>query len=315
MKEIGGYIELDTYNWTMLHEGAVTLNSGRNCLAYLIQAKKIKKIAIPYFLCNSIKNVCVREKIELRFYHIGIDFFPLNITLQEDEWMYIVNFYGQLDNSALKIISKRYKRVIIDNAQAYFQMPIENMDTIYTCRKFFGVSDGAFLYTDIILESKLVRDKSYDRIRSLLGRFERSASEFYDEHVKNENIFGSEPIKRMSRLTENLLHAINYKIVEQQRTRNFALLHKELSTVNKLVLRIPKGAFMYPLYIPKGAELRKSLIAEKIYIPMLWPEVLDNGDSSKLECDMAQNILPLPVDQRYSIEEMGYLVDKIKVVM
>ncbi len=42
MKEYGGYIELDTYRLPMLHEGAVSLNCGRNCLAYLIEAKKIK---------------------------------------------------------------------------------------------------------------------------------------------------------------------------------------------------------------------------------------------------------------------------------
>lgn len=27
-------------------------------------------------------------------------------------------------------------------------MPVENVDTLYICRKFFGVADGAFLYTD-----------------------------------------------------------------------------------------------------------------------------------------------------------------------
>ena len=43
MKEIGGYLELDTYSLQMLHDGAIALNSGRNCLAYLIKKKNIKK--------------------------------------------------------------------------------------------------------------------------------------------------------------------------------------------------------------------------------------------------------------------------------
>ena len=42
MKEYGGYIELDTYRLPMLHEGSIALNCGRNCLAYLIIAKRIK---------------------------------------------------------------------------------------------------------------------------------------------------------------------------------------------------------------------------------------------------------------------------------
>ena len=42
MKEYGGYIELDTYRLPMLHEDAIALNCGRNCLAYLIEAREIK---------------------------------------------------------------------------------------------------------------------------------------------------------------------------------------------------------------------------------------------------------------------------------
>ena len=56
MKEIGGYIELDRYTLPMLHENAKALNCGRNCLAYLIRARGIKKIALPYFLCDSVKR-------------------------------------------------------------------------------------------------------------------------------------------------------------------------------------------------------------------------------------------------------------------
>jgi hypothetical protein len=44
MKEIGGYLELDRYNGSIFHKGAVALNCGRNCLAYLIKTKKIKKL-------------------------------------------------------------------------------------------------------------------------------------------------------------------------------------------------------------------------------------------------------------------------------
>ena len=54
MREIGGYLCLDTYNMPMRHEGAIALNTGRNCLAYLIEKKKIKKIFLPKFLCASV---------------------------------------------------------------------------------------------------------------------------------------------------------------------------------------------------------------------------------------------------------------------
>ena len=53
MREIGGYIELETFRGRMLHEEATKLNCGRNALAYLCEAKKIEKLYLPYFLCSS----------------------------------------------------------------------------------------------------------------------------------------------------------------------------------------------------------------------------------------------------------------------
>lgn len=65
---------------------------------------------------------------------------------------------------------------------------------------------------------------------------------------------------------------------------------------------------MYPLYIENGAKIRKKLQKEKIYIPTLWADVLAHCKQSELEYDMAQNILPLPLDQRYTLENMEYMI-------
>lgn len=308
LREIGGYIELDRYTMPMLHDGALALNCGRNCLAYLIRARGIKKILLPFFLCNSVRDVCIKQGVKIRHYYIGVDFTPTDVKLQENEWLYVVNYYGQMNNTVLNNIVHKHKRVIIDNAQAYFQMPLQGVDTLYTCRKFFGVADGAFLYTDAVLEEELPRDKSYERMHFLLGRFEKTASEFYHEYTDNNHLFAEEPIKRMSKLTENLLHGIDYGTVKDKRTKNFTYLHKAFCMKNKLILSVQNGSFMYPLYIANGSEIRRKLLAEKIYIPILWPDVFEKCEKIWLEYDMAENILPLPVDQRYGIEEMEYII-------
>jgi len=311
MREIGGYIELDTYHLPMLHEGAVALNSGRNCLAYLIQVNKIKKILLPYYLCNSVRDICKRENVEISYYSIDNVFRPINVSLQDDEWLYIVNYYGQLDNKYLEQTKKEHNRVIVDNAQAYFQMPIENTDTLYTCRKFFGVADGAFLYTQKTLDEELLPDESFERMRFLLGRYERTASEFYKEYTDNNRLFGNQPIKTMSKLTMNLLHGIDYAVVKERRTRNFSVLHNQFKNMNKLQLTIPEGAFMYPLYVVNGAEIRKKLQEKKIYIPTLWPDVFGYCTETQMEYDMAKNILPIPIDQRYNTDDMLYITDEV----
>lgn len=306
MKEIGGYIELDTYTGKMLHGDGIKLNCGRNALAHIVKAKNIKKLWMPKFMCDSCDKVLADNHVDVHYYSIGLDFKP--VIKEWDGWLYVVNFYGQLSNDYLTTLGDR---IIVDNAQAYFQEPIPGVDTLYTCRKFFGVADGAILYSDKFIKVD-DQDESFRRMNFLLGRYERSASEFYAEYVENNHLFKNEPIKRMSKLTENLLHGIDYEMVRKKRTQNFAYLHEKLHSLNKLNLVVPDGAFMYPLYIKNGDEVRKVLQTKKIFIPTLWPAVFNLCEETELEHLMAKNILPIPVDQRYGIEDMKYIFEDIK---
>lgn len=315
MREIGGYIEFERYEGSVYHDNAIALNCGRNCLAYLIRAKKIEKIKLPYFLCDSVRNTCEAESVLITYYSINEKFLPKEISLDEDEWLYVVNFYGQLSQEYIRDIKAKYSRVIVDNAQAYFQMPVESVDTLYTCRKYFGVADGAFLYTDVVLEEELEIDESYKRMNFLLGRFERNASEFYGEYVANNKLFAKEPIKKMSELTKNLLHGIDYWQVKASRTQNFSFLHANLRKYNKLNLKLAEGAFMYPFFHENAVEIRKKLQQDNIYIPTLWPNVLKDVREYDLEYRFAQNILPLPCDQRYDAQDMEYIVNEIMCIL
>lgn len=307
MKEIGGYIELDSYRGEMLYADGIKLNCGRNALDYIIKAKRIKKILMPKFMCSSCDSVLNSNQIQVRYYSIGLDFKPILRDREADEWLYLVNYYGQLMDGDILSFGEK---IICDNAQAYFHKPIHGIDTIYTCRKFFGVPDGAILYSDTLI-SDIPIDESYERMHFLLGRYERGASEFYQEYVQNNDYFETQPIKQMSKLTDNLLHAIDYQYAKKCRTENFTTLHTMLADINLLSIRVPEGAFMYPLYIKNGAEIREKLKEIHIYIPVLWPDVFDRCAEDEVEYDMAKNILPLPVDQRYVAEDMRYMAEYI----
>ncbi len=312
MKEYGGYIQLESFAGTEYHGGALALNCGRNCLAYLIEAKNIKKIYLPYFLCASIANVCKRAEIEVEYYSIDERLLPtFEKPLQEGEWLYLVNYYGQLTNGQIRAYKKRFSRIIVDNAQAFFQKPVKGVDTLYTCRKFFGVADGAYLYTDARLKRELPQDYSYDRMGFLLGRYERTANEFYSEYVANNKRFADAEIATVSAITRNLMRAADEKKAAKIRTQNFKALHAAFQGKNALRLNVPHGAFAYPLYVKNGAEIRKQLQKENIYIPTLWPDVFEVAKEDSFEYRLAQNILPIPVDQRYGIEDMCYIYQQI----
>lgn len=312
MKEIGGYIELDRANGEEYHKNAVAVNSGRHAVEYIIKAKNIQKMYIPYFLCASIRNLCEKCGCEYEFYNINSDFTPdFSKQLSEDEHLYIVNYYGQIENDKVQEYKKRYTNIILDNAQAFFEEPVSGVDTVYTCRKFFGVSDGGYVYTDALLSEELVQDKSYDRIRYILGRFEVDAGTFYKESADNNKLFATEELKKMSKLTQNLLRSLDYQDIKNKRKANFAYLHGKLKGYNKLNLTVPDGAFMYPLYVENGAKLKKMLIENKIFVPTLWADTFEVADSMSIAWDYSQNIVPLPVDQRYDASDMEYIVKKV----
>ena len=58
-------------------------------------------------------------------------------------------------------------------------------------------------------------------------------------------------------------------------------------------------------------EIRAELIEKKIYIPCLWPNVVNDSPVDSQAYVFASQILPLPLDQRYGTEEMEFLCSRI----
>lgn len=147
-------------------------------------------------------------------------------------------------------------------------------------------------------------------MRHLVGRFEKTASEYYHEYQNNEENFNNQNVKNMSRLTHNLLRGLDYDTIYRIRSNNMEALQKRLGKVNQLSVKLNGGSFMYPLYLQNGEEIRKKLIEQKIYVPVLWNDTLWVCQD-KLEQEYVKNILPLPVDQRYTEEDMEYIANTV----
>lgn len=314
MKEIGGYFGLDSLlcDGSEYYKDQVALNTARNALVYTVKAKKIKKIYIPYLLCDSVSSVCDREGIACGYYHTDEHFLPVfDRALKDDEYLYVVNLYGQLSNERISELKRRYKRIIADNIHAFFQKPVDGVDTIYSCRKFFGVPDGAYLATDSILGEDLPTDDSDGRTSHIYGRVKDGATAHYAEFKANDEAFKQLPLMKMSELTHKMLSVIDYARVKKTREENFSYLHEKLGSRNKLSLRVPEGPYAYPFYCENGMEVKKKLAEKKIYVATLWPNVLKlDGTTEK---DYAENILPLPCDQRYGMDEMKYVIEELKM--
>lgn len=316
--EIGGYLNLESNTDNSYHKDAIKLNSGRNCLRVLIRSRKISRIYLPYYICDSVIDACNLENCKINFYSLSSNFKIKNQLINFDlktDYLYLVNYGGLLTTNDVDNYYKKYQNIILDNTQDFFRHRFLDIDTIYSCRKFFGVPDGAYLYTDANINENYEYDCSYDRMEHILGRYELGAERFYQYYIENEAKISSLPIKYMSRLTDNIMRGINYEKSMEQRNKNYSFLFKEMNNMNQL--NLPSnimGAFAYPLLIGDAQKIREKLIKEKIFIPQYWKEVLTRTAEESIEYQYAQNILWLPCDQRYTEKEMSYMVDKVRLV-
>lgn len=317
--EIGGYMSMEMNYANSFHENALKFNTGRNALRVLLKSRKYKRIFLPYYICNSVIEACNNENCEIIFYNIdyGFKVKEEGLKLCEDtDCLYIVNYFGIITDEQIIEYKVKYQNIIVDNIQAFFVEPVSNIDTIYSCRKFFGVPDGAYLYTNCFVNEKYIQDVSYDRMRHILGRYEISAEKFYEDYVHNEQLIDQLPIRYMSKLTRNLLNEIDYDLCKQKRKNNYVFLFDNLQKLNKLdLIRDNRGLFAFPLYIKDGEKKRLHLIEKKIFIPQYWKEVKDRVEQDTVEYKFVSNILWLPCDQRYTLEDMEYLINEVKRII
>lgn len=65
---------------------------------------------------------------------------------------------------------------------------------------------------------------------------------------------------------------------------------------------------MYPYMTESAQDIRRRLIEDGVFVPMLWPDLPEGLPEDSLARSLSESILPLPVDQRYGEEEMGFIV-------
>lgn len=309
-REIGGFFELELREGFHYHKDALALNSARNCLKYVIAARQIRKIYIPAYCCDSLLEPIVCNKINYDYYHLENNFeIEILPKLNKGEHLLYINYYG-LKSRYIEYLHRNYgERLIVDNTQAFYDKPIENVDTFYSPRKFFGVPDGGYLYTTSYIERNLETGSSLGRFQHLLGRHEGRASQFYTEYLQSEKSLKDQPIKLMSPITSRILRSIDYEKTALIRKRNFEFLRANLET--KLPDNFESEHFVpmtYP-YFNEDQGLRKFLIQSDVYIPTYWRDAISRVSISELS--LIENFIPLPIDQRVHCGDIDRLLSLI----
>lgn len=315
-KPIGGFFEFELNKGEEYHKEAIKINTARNALEYILISKKIRKVYLPYYCCEVILEPIHKWSVKYEFYNIDKNFMPFfdfSMIEEGDAFLYI-NYFGVCDQNVDSITKINSSKIIVDNSQAFFCLPQNNTDTFYSARKYFGVSDGAYLYTEKKMDIDLPQDYSYDRLEHLIGRIEFGPEESYSHFVKNNLSLSGLPIKKMSKLTQLILSNINYRKIAETRKNNYNYINSFFSKFNQLT--ITENNFtvpmIYPLLIENGCDLKKYFIKNKIFVPDYWKSVLFKTEKKSFEYNLANDCVFIPIDQRITNSDLDIIINFFK---
>lgn len=313
MEPIGGYFELELRKGEHYHKDAKKLNTARNCFEYVLRVRHYTKVYIPYYTCEVMLEPIKKLGINYEFYHINELLEPVSFPeLGREEALLYTNYFG-LKQGCVRLLANKYgDHLIVDNAQAFFAEPIEGIDTFYSARKFFGVADGAYLYTDQQLVIDLDSDVSCDRMSHLLKRIDLGAEAGYLDFRNNDDSLCNQDIKLMSKLTEAILSGIDYESVKKQRRENYVFLDKSLTDSNQIHLEWEEDAIpmVYP-YFTDDVLLRQRLIDNKVFVATYWPSLKERTSKEMMERGLMDRIIPLPCDHRYGKDEISVIIELV----
>lgn len=251
-------------------DNKILLNSARNCLKYILRAYKIPKIHLPYYICPVVRQAIREENVKMEFYHIDKFFMPKK-NFAEDEYILYPNYFGLCDEQS-KILSKKNKNLILDNAHAFFA-PQKGLASFSSPRKFFNVNDGGILEINTKISENFAQDE--DRTLEIKD---------FESFCKNELSIDDNPIKFMSEKTKNSLKNINFDEKISKNRKIFSKIDQKLKKTNILNLHLLKNStpMCYPFLTEDFEEekkIAKMLEKEGIYLikygsnlPETYPE-------------------------------------------
>lgn len=300
---IGGYFELDAGTGQSQLPDGILLNSGRNALRHIVRKLSVKDIHVPYYTCPVVWDALKTEGCDLAFYEVGVDLKPKTVFPKNDFVLY-TNYFGCC-GGIVDELAADYPNLIVDCAQAYYANP-KGAASFSSPRKFFGVPDGGVAYGvhyDSVDDDYALEDKSSYRMIHLRLRSQGETEKGYEAFLKAESSFNCAEIKRMSQETRQMLGHVDKERYAHIRIENFQFLVAHLQTNLNIYRSSDDVPMVYP-YMTDNPRLRARLIQKKIYVASYWPGVRNCGS-------LSEQILPLPIDQRYGEEDMKRIVETI----
>lgn len=314
-KEYGGFLPLelnlkdrntksyyDNYN-------IYSFNTVKAALPLIKQDLSSEEIYVPYYLCPNVIAELEKNFNVIHFYNINKNLLP-EINNLDDKIVYIVNYFGVMDNSLKRFVySNKNTIFIIDNAHSFYCKPImsDNVYNLYSCKKFFGVPDGGYLITKKIMHTPYKDSFSNSISNYLIKSLEEGTNSCYKDKKEVDSYINNN-YSGISVFSKKLMEKIDYKKIKRIRHRNFKIYQKAFKKINKIKCENKSISYVYPLNV--GKNIKNELVQRKIYVPTLW-NMNAEQNFIKYESFLRDNTIFLPLNQRYSKQDILYIISVV----
>ena len=322
--------------------------SGRDTLKYIAKkhSKSHKRILMPIPCCDSMVKPFELYNYSVIYYPLindyTIDYAYIKKVIKDNDLLLIENYFGLKTEKGIKketnLVNKLKNNlnnliVIQDYTQSLSQALYANKQEddyyIFSCRKWCGLPDGGILWSkDKIKVDYDDYNQKYFDLRKEAMTLKSIYLNNEDANLKNrflklfkeaENLLDEDnKIIEMSDYSKKILFSIDFLEILQIRKNNIKyfekLINNKLSANKHFIKALSVGTNcsgqFFPIYVENQIELQKYLATNNIYCPIMWPSLLDEISSDFIFVnDLITHILAIPCDQRYNLEEIGYIID------
>lgn len=321
------------------------LSTGRSAISFVLEHIKLpedKKVALlPLFTCHTVIEPFINAGYKLFYYNIDKDLYCSRESFLEEIGKYqpsVVLIHGYFGFNTLLSIKdvitaiRESGIIVIEDITQTMYSKFEHTKADYyisSFRKWTALPDGGFAASTnklfsykpnnidkILQESKLdAFHAKYLYICKGIGNKDRFLNMFKDAEqllCEQKDIFA------MSNVSKIIQANLKIDILQKKRRENFRILSEGLtdtSLIEPVFKDLPEDVvpLYFPIYVKDNRrEVQRFLAKNNIYAPIIWPKPIQCEDGVTESVDwIYDHILSIPCDQRYGIEDMKRIVNRI----
>ena len=332
------FMDGKSYNYTKF------FNTGRSAIEYLLRkvitVQRGCKILLPAFTCSSIIDAVNRAGLKYDFYSITDEFQINTKSIKEKldynvKFIYVIQYFGGYQNQQnyefLKELQSQKLLIIEDITHALYTKHDKYIGfgdyILGSLRKWLPIPDGAFLSSINPIPDYPIKEgyNEYSfnyfvaQVMKELYLMDNSLNkQQYLElnELAMKSLFSDYTIRNITNISKRYIKSYNMDKLIDQRIKNYDYLFektKDFSFIKPIFARhegqVPFG---FVILSDERNRLLQHLINNDIYCNIHWKLTDECRIADEVSCRLSEMILTIPCDQRYSKDEMDYIIQVLE---